>query len=278
MSEYLDYENGVADVLAFLVGDAAHVNRNVRLPGRLSETERQIDVIVRGRMFGLTDTKIVVDCKRWRTKVDVADVGGFVDLVEDVGAEVGLLISTEGATEAARTRAQSARGLRVELMTLAQLRAWQPPGTVSTSFRISRAHEADGVRALRRAGFRVAPDPGMASSDGEVVLDAFRHYGINRPPGEQQSQHLERATETLAQAGVPASVAATGVTIGGGTPAHRWLDVTSGEGCPIGLKILAASDTDVDRELDRLAADFRVPRQALSVAAPTTGLCTACSV
>jgi hypothetical protein len=32
----------------------------------------------------------IVDCKRWAKPVDVADVGAFPDLVEDVGADVGL--------------------------------------------------------------------------------------------------------------------------------------------------------------------------------------------
>lgn len=36
MSEYRDYENGVADVLAFLAGDSATVERDARLPGRRS--------------------------------------------------------------------------------------------------------------------------------------------------------------------------------------------------------------------------------------------------
>lgn len=34
VSEYRDYENGVADVLAFLADDSATVSRDVRLQGR----------------------------------------------------------------------------------------------------------------------------------------------------------------------------------------------------------------------------------------------------
>jgi hypothetical protein len=36
LSEYRDYENEVADVLAFLAGEAATAERDVRLPGRRS--------------------------------------------------------------------------------------------------------------------------------------------------------------------------------------------------------------------------------------------------
>ena len=46
MSEPRDYENGVADVLAYLLPGAS-VSRNVRLPGQLSETQRQVDVLIR---------------------------------------------------------------------------------------------------------------------------------------------------------------------------------------------------------------------------------------
>jgi hypothetical protein len=73
MTTYRDYENGVADVLAFLVGDAASVERNVRLPGRRSSRSRQIDIVVKGSFFGLTDGLMIVDCKRrarqpWRSR------------------------------------------------------------------------------------------------------------------------------------------------------------------------------------------------------------------
>ena len=49
-----DYENGVADVVAFLGGGGAHVERDVRIRGTRSGSWRQLDVVVRGRVFGLT--------------------------------------------------------------------------------------------------------------------------------------------------------------------------------------------------------------------------------
>jgi hypothetical protein len=39
---------------------------NVRLPGRRSGRKRQIDVLVRGRIFGMADANLIVDCKRRR--------------------------------------------------------------------------------------------------------------------------------------------------------------------------------------------------------------------
>ena len=153
-SEYRDYENGVADVLAFLAGDSAAVERNVRLPGRRSGRGRQIDVLVRGRIFGMTDATLIVDCKRRRSPVDVKAVEAFIGMVEDVGADVGMLMTTAGSTRTARERARAERGLHIKLMTLEELMAWRPPGTVTTTYRLPIDRRADAAKALRNVGFR----------------------------------------------------------------------------------------------------------------------------
>src|SRR5262249_49971708 len=97
-----EYESGVADVLAYLAGDAATVERNVRMPGKMSGTRRQIDVRVTGALFGSGTAVMVVDCKRYSKPIDVNHVGTFVGLVEDVGADIGLLVSTVGISPAAQ--------------------------------------------------------------------------------------------------------------------------------------------------------------------------------
>jgi hypothetical protein len=88
--DFREYENGVADVLAFVTAGQASVQRNVHLDGRLSGVKRQIDIFVHGRIFNFADATLVVDCKQWKSPVDVADVGSFIDLVKDVGADFGL--------------------------------------------------------------------------------------------------------------------------------------------------------------------------------------------
>ncbi len=55
----------MADVLAYLARASATVERNVSLPGRLSRVNRQIDVLVRGKIYDRSDTTLVVDAKRW---------------------------------------------------------------------------------------------------------------------------------------------------------------------------------------------------------------------
>ncbi len=76
-----EYEHGVADVLANLAGHAAEVERDVRLPGRDSGVARQLDVVVRGTIFGMTNAVLVEDCKRWNKKVGTNE-GGLVEQLQ----------------------------------------------------------------------------------------------------------------------------------------------------------------------------------------------------
>jgi hypothetical protein len=264
----VEYENGVADVLAFLAGDSAVVDRNVKLHGRHSLTTRQIDVRVRGRIFGMADAMLIADCKRWGKPVDVADAGTFVDLVEDVRADFGLLVTTEGASAAARERLRSARGTGLEVMTLRELAAWRPPGTFSTRYLIPESHRAAAERVLRRAGFRVMPDSDPRAAGGQVCLDVFRHYGTAAPSPEVQQAAQARAAEAMSSAGMPEPVIlGSGIVGAGGTPGHRWLEVTV-NGTPAGLKILAATEDEAAGELRRLSELLRVPGSVLDVIRP----------
>jgi hypothetical protein len=61
-----DYENGVADVLAFILGEHGAVERNVMLPTRDGSRRRQIDVVARVRIQGLVEILLIVDCKNTR--------------------------------------------------------------------------------------------------------------------------------------------------------------------------------------------------------------------
>jgi hypothetical protein len=63
---------------------------------------------------------------------------------------------------------------------------------------------------------------------------------------------------------------AHGITMGGGTPGHRWLTAAVND-IPTDLKVLASTEEEAGRELDRVAAFVTaqgIPRQALSVIRP----------
>jgi DNA-binding PadR family transcriptional regulator len=251
-----DYENGVADVLAFLAGNTADVNRNVNLPGRLSKTKRQIDVLLRGQIFGFADAMMIVDCKRWGKPIDVADAGTFLDMVEDVGAELGLLVTTVGASPGAQERLRSARGARVEVMTLGELAAWRPPGTFETLYRVPRDRKPVVENTLRRAGFRVMTGTEPRLADDEAGLSVFRHYGTTRPSPDVQRAAWDLVRDALAKIGIgPLEILSYGIVADGGTPAHRWLEVSVG-GMPIGLKIVAATEAEAAKQLESVRSNF----------------------
>jgi hypothetical protein len=119
----IECENGVVDVLAFLAGDPAVVDRDVKLPGHNSGAIRLVDVRACGPIFGLAAASLIIDCKRWGEPADVADAGKFVDLVEDVGADVGLLVTTQGTSRPRRSGCMLLAGSRLEVMTLTELAA-----------------------------------------------------------------------------------------------------------------------------------------------------------
>ena len=98
-----------------------------------AETARQINILMGGRLFGATDAVAIVDCKRWANPVDIADVGASLDLVKDVGADVGL-VSTRGGSTAAQRRAKEAQGVRLQVMSPGGFARWAPPGKFSGEY------------------------------------------------------------------------------------------------------------------------------------------------
>lgn len=83
----------------------ATVSHNVRLPGIHSETDRQIDVLVE-QNIGQYPMRIVLDCKDYKTPVDLKGIEEFEGLVRDVGAHKGALVCPAGFTQAAKRRAK----------------------------------------------------------------------------------------------------------------------------------------------------------------------------
>ncbi len=266
-----EYENGVADVLGYLAGDAAVVERNARMPGRLSGKRRQIDVKVTGTVFGSGNVTMIVDCKRYKKPIDVTHVAAFVGLVEDVGADVGLLVTTTGISDAARTYAENQRGIWLNVFSVDELTAWSSEGTVHWDYAIPEDRLQEAIRAARRAGFRVRPiavDP--ERGDVGVGIKVFRHLGVPNPPGELQIEARDALLSAFAQAGIddPVSLAG-GITVDGGTPGHRWLFVTIG-GVQTKVRILAASEEDIVNQLDRVVHPLvpGIPREQLNVVRP----------
>lgn len=266
-----EYENGVADILAFLGGDSVEVARNIRMPGLRSGKARQVDVQVTGTLFGSGTATMIVDCKRYAKPVNVNHVGTFLGLVEDVGADAGLLVTTIGMSPAAQQYADSVRGIRFDVLSLQELASWSPRGTVHFDYAVPGDSYAEATRAARRAGFRVKPAdvPNWRGKVG-LGLSAFRHFGVTSPSGELQTRARERLLDALDRVGIREPVAlGNGVVVSGGIPTHRWLEV-SVAGAGTALKVLVSTEEEVSAELDQLATDLLagVPREKLDVVRP----------
>src|SRR4051812_23880825 len=121
MAAWKDYEREVGEVIVERVGGTASVETDVRLHGHRTGTQRQLDIAVRGTFAGLVDALLVADCKAFSRKVHVKDMEAFIGLVRDVGADLGLLITTEGYSRAAEELARRTSGIHVEVLSLAEL-------------------------------------------------------------------------------------------------------------------------------------------------------------
>lgn len=173
-------------------------------------------------------------------------------MVEDVGAEVGMIVTNSGTTAAAQRRARAERGVRLGVLPLEELVQWSPPRTIAITHGVPTPRFSDAERVLRGAGFRVRPELAYEARSGERLLCAFRHTGQRNPGGEIQHELLQLAEDALQGEDIEVQHVAHGLTIAGGTPGHRWLGVLAA-GVHTGIKVLASSESELDQQLDDLA-------------------------
>lgn len=107
------YERFVYAKLQRLFPDAV-VNLNDKIPGRISQLIREIDVSIR---MSVSDTELlyIVQCKDWANPVDINTLGAFSAVMQDVGAAKGFLLCTSGFYQSNHQYAM-ARG--IELVTI----------------------------------------------------------------------------------------------------------------------------------------------------------------
>jgi len=122
--DWRDYELYITKNLqrAFPRSSIVH---DARLPGIVSKTERQIDILITQQVAGF-DVAIVVDCKYFSTKIDVKEVDAFVGFLSDVRASKGILITNTGYTQAAHNRATyDTRDIELRILNFGDLEDFQ---------------------------------------------------------------------------------------------------------------------------------------------------------
>jgi tetratricopeptide (TPR) repeat protein len=91
----------------------AAIKSNVKIIGRYSKVERQVDILIEDYVAGSL-IRIVIDGKLFSRKINVKDVETFISFIEDLEADQGIIITEKGYSAAALNRAYYGP-VRVEL-------------------------------------------------------------------------------------------------------------------------------------------------------------------
>lgn len=119
----------------------AEVIHDVKLMGQDSQTQRQIDIVVK-RSVGQFPLLVVMQCKDTRAKLDINVIGEFADVIRDVRANKGALVSSAGFTKSAIT---SAKQKGIDLFRLVDVGSQDWRGYAS----FPAAATIDGIDAYR---------------------------------------------------------------------------------------------------------------------------------
>jgi len=87
---------------------------DAKVKGLFSKVARQVDILVRGKLVGY-DVFGAVECKHFNKHVDVGIVDGFIGFMEDIAANIGIIITNRGYSEGARNRAQ-VKGIHLDIV------------------------------------------------------------------------------------------------------------------------------------------------------------------
>jgi Restriction endonuclease len=124
-----EYEEKILEEYRYVYPDAI-IKYDQRLKGQYSKRTRQIDILIEGHIAGDT-FRVVVDCKHFNKKVDVRDIDLFIGLLDDVGADKGILITIKGYAAAAEQRAlNSASRIDLEIVNYDVIHPFQSDGAI----------------------------------------------------------------------------------------------------------------------------------------------------
>lgn len=100
------------------------VTLNAKIIGAHSGIERQVDCLIDLRFGRDKDRRIIVDAKRYKSKVDINDVERFHGMMIDCEAAKGILVCPSGWTDGAFKRASDL--IEIKLLSLEDVEnAWE---------------------------------------------------------------------------------------------------------------------------------------------------------
>ena len=167
-NDWQEYQDEAAEFFRSL-GLEAHTNFTVKGV----RTSHEIDVFVKSHHVGF-DIAWIVECKFWKAKVSKLHVLALREIVSDIGADRGILLSENGAQSGA---IEAATLTNVHVTSLASLQ-----GTASGEIIAMRVRELyDRVEACRERYWRISknkriefglrPEVGTAGYSANQVID-----------------------------------------------------------------------------------------------------------
>lgn len=165
-ADWRELEQLVANIQRGLA-PSAKVEHNVKLIGRDTEVERQIDVLVTQQIGQYTMT-IAIDCKDYKTPVDVKGIEEFAGMITDIGANKGVLVCPSGFTQTAKKLAKKR-----------QIELYRPVDTGNHKWRVRPTLPAICEYVSAAMSFQIstiAPKP-FVLKQSPAHLDAFKMDG-----------------------------------------------------------------------------------------------------
>ncbi|WP_421797568.1 restriction endonuclease [Haliscomenobacter sp.] len=118
--DWKDYEDQVFEILS-TQHRHDYITKNYKIKGRYSNRSRQIDIFIKINTK-VGDSTIVVDCKHYNKKINIKTVESFISMIDDIGADYGIIISDLGYTKSAIHRAfNNPKGVELDIFSLNEL-------------------------------------------------------------------------------------------------------------------------------------------------------------
>jgi hypothetical protein len=92
------FEELVAEIQKELT-PAAKIQTGIKRKGRRSNQWREIDILVED-VIGQFAVSIAIDCKDYKSPVDIKDIESFISMLEDLGVTKGAIIAASGFSKA----------------------------------------------------------------------------------------------------------------------------------------------------------------------------------
>lgn len=189
--DWKEFEDLAASIQRELAPEAT-VTTNAKLPGRRSQAERQVDILVEQRV-GQFDLRIAIDCKDHKDPVDVKDVEAVIGLIDDVAVNKGAIIAANGFTPAAKKRGTDA-GLDLYRLIDAANHKWRSYVTIPAVTKDCRLGKCNFKIQFTRYGAveeRDLQHMSVIRADGSLidygrnlVLDRWEDKSIPHSPGD----------------------------------------------------------------------------------------------